>query len=177
MSFFILPHTDTIATQMRAAGLDEGQAAKLLTALRQRLAEKSAMGLIQLNHMEPDSLDFDRFDMPVIEPVDGLGEVEEKIARSLAVSRVPKASGNRGVFVDLTAGVILVGRCVMFNANRACEGVVDASLEHKMDLIEAVTSLISFSRRPWHGANRVSLSVDGGPAIPLAHLLSLYQPR
>lgn len=177
MSFFILPHTDATATQMRAVGLDENQAAMHLSAFCQRLVEKSATGLIHLNHMDPGSPDFDRFDVSKIEPMDGLEEVEEKIARSLAVSRVPKASGNRGVFVDLAAGVILVGRCVMFNANRAREGVVDASLEHKMDLIEAVTSLISFSQRPGHGANRVSLSVDDGPAVPLAHLLSLYQPR
>ena len=70
-----------------------------------------------------------------------LAAAERKIAEQLSISRVPRASGTRAVFVDLANGSLFVGTTVLFNERNATTGVSDDSLLHKIDLIQTLLDL------------------------------------
>lgn len=70
-----------------------------------------------------------------------LAAAERKIAEQLSISRVPRQSGTRAVFVDLKNGSLFVGTTVLFNERNATMGVADDSLLHKVDLIQTLLGL------------------------------------
>lgn len=70
-----------------------------------------------------------------------LAAAERKIAEQLSISRVPRQSGTRAVFVDLKNGSLFVGTTVLFNERNATTGVADDSLLHKVDLIQTLLGL------------------------------------
>lgn len=82
------------------------------------------------------------FDLPASsgDPA-AIAAAERKIAEQLSVSRVPRQSGTRAVFVDLKNGTLLVGTTVLFNERNATLGVNDDSLLHKVDLIQTLLGL------------------------------------
>ena len=94
---------------------------------------------------------------------DDLDAAEAKIAQLLMFSRVPGASGHRGVFVDLTEGVLLVGTTVFYNERHAALGVEDESLVHKIEMIQATLALASFDQAPHsHASNEpIVIRIEG----------------
>lgn len=72
---------------------------------------------------------------------DDIAAAEQKIAQQLSISRVPRQSGTRAVFVDLKSGILLVGTTVLYNERNATTGVADDSLLHKVDLIQTLLGL------------------------------------
>ena len=174
MSFLLVPRISSPDSFMRILGASEQDATHDMNAFALRVKEYAEDGQVALKQPDTFSASFEYFDIAAVGMLEGLEAVEEKIARSLAISRVPGASGSRCAFVDLAEGTVVVGTCVMFNANRACLGVVDASLGHKVELVDAVASLAQVSTQAATGSDldRVTVSLDGGPGIPLSTLLS-----
>ena len=174
MSFFLVPRISSPDSFMRILGASEQDATQDMNSFAHRVKEYAEDGQVALKELDIFSASFQHFEITAVGPLENLEAVEEKIARSLAISRVPRASGSRCAFVDLAEGIIVVGTCVMFNASRACLGVTDASLEHKVELVDAVASLAAVSVKPATSSDldRVSISLDGGPGIPLSTLLS-----
>ena len=89
------------------------------------------------------------FSLPSIQGTpEALANAEERIAELLKVSRVPGASGSRAIFIDLSKGHLLVSTSVFFNERNAALGVIDESLTHKVELVQALLTLNDFSAVP-----------------------------
>lgn len=149
MSFLTIPRPNDPTNTIRTTGVDIEDAIDALTGQRNRIERNG-----QANHLNVrdrhDTFDaYVSFPLPKVQGnTDALVAAEERIANLLKVSRVPGASGERGVFVDLANGHLLVSTSVFFNARNAAIGVMDDSLIHKLEMVSSLLTLNDFSQAP-----------------------------
>src|SRR5690606_4164812 len=104
--FFLVPRISHPDSFMRILGASEHDATHDMNSFALRVKEYAEDGRVALKELDTFAASFQHFDIAAVGPLESLEAVEEKIARSLAISRVPGASGSRCAFVDLAEGII-----------------------------------------------------------------------
>ncbi len=151
MSLLTTPHRQNPQAQnSRTSDLHEAQdALELLRWSAERETQRNHAFNARFRNDTTDAfLEFTLPKAPDTAQAEALANAEEKIVQLLRFSRVPGASGFRGVYVDLVTGTLLVGTTVFFNERNAALGVQDESLVHKIEMIAATLALASFESVP-----------------------------
>lgn len=164
MSLLILPRPNSPTNTICNTGVDVEDAIDALTSQRSRIERNGQAGHLNVRDRLNTVSAYVSFPLPKSQgDVDALLAAEDRIATLLKTSRVPGASGERGVFVDLVNGHLLVSTSVFFNERNAAIGVMDDSLIHKLDLVSRLLTLNDFSQAP-------------APAVPVRFEISNLPP-
>jgi len=143
MSLFLQPQPQDPTTFRNIPDLHPSEVVDFFSRFETLVADSiSSTPGGRLNEVGHTDEAFVEFALPVSsgDPA-SLAAAERKIAEQLSISRVPRQSGTRAVFVDLKNGTLFVGTTVLFNERNATTGVADDSLLHKVDLIQTLLGL------------------------------------
>lgn len=149
MSLFALPRPNHPNDFTRQTDVDVEEAIDFLVAQRLRIQRQDQAGQIRARDRGNTREAYVSFPVkPVTGDALALATAEEKIVELLQISRVPGASGSRGVFVDLANGHVLVSTSVFYNERNAALGVIDESLINKLDMVATTLTLNDLSHVP-----------------------------